>query len=211
MHRAAWDLRDQRWPFSIEWNVSYRNAIAFPESRERERVGVKKSGKIRQTSVRGVRAPWTREREKTREREREIHQGKKATRWQSAGKSSMVRLSICRSIYTRCTAGKYGDLFSCRFSIRTWKWESTRDSVNIPRSGVGLFFPPYFFFFSSFLPRLFVKQIYGSFIGLGYSRGIEGLHFRRQHFSFAFYFYFTDGFHKRGCTSPPKINPFARV
>lgn len=54
-----------------------------------------------------------------------------ATRWQSAGKGWLECLSICRSIYTRCTAEKYGDPFFCRFSIWTWKWGATQGLVNI--------------------------------------------------------------------------------
>lgn len=72
-------------------------------------------------------------------KKKEKKRGKKiGTRWQSAGKSWMKCLSICRSIHARCTTEKYGDLFSSRFSIYTRKWETTRGLPNIRHSAIFL-------------------------------------------------------------------------
>lgn len=85
---------------------------------------------------------------------------KNATRWQSAGKSWMKCLSICRSIHARCTTEKYGDVFSCRFSIRTRKWETTRGLFNIPHTTI-------------FYPLFSMRGSTGSFTGDGYLRCIR--------------------------------------
>lgn len=72
----------------------------------------------------------------------------------------MKCLSICRSIHARCTTEKYGDVFSCRFSIRTRKWETTRGLFNIPHTAI-------------FYPLFSMRGSTGSFTGDGYLRCIR--------------------------------------
>ena len=97
----------------------------------------------------------------------------------------MKCLSICRSIHARSTTEKYGDLFSCRFSIRTRKWETTPGFVE--HSSLGYFFPFFLFLILYF-------QCFGSIGSFTRSRLFE-THLRKDRssvdiISFPFFFFF---------------------
>lgn len=83
----------------------------------------------------------------------------------------MKCLSICRSIHARSTTEKYGDLFSCRFSIRTRKWETTPGLLNI-RHSVLPPSPP--FFSNSLFSMLWIHRV------LYRSRLFETKHLRKD-------------------------------
>ena len=84
----------------------------------------------------------------------------------------MKCLSICRSIHARSTTEKYGDLFSCRFSIRTRKWETTPGLLNIRHSVI--FFSSFFFLFNPLFSMLWIHRV------LYRSRLFETTHLRKD-------------------------------